>query len=148
MMDRQSDITAGQEWPEFRDWYALTMEEERLYNLTPSPADFDAQIERIEAQRRPLEAAMIARQPRTLTEIAMLGVVSLRWADRFAPDHGGYRALEIGTQRQPDEPIGERPQAALIEGAARLAIDFGLLPGVVIHDRRGNPVGVELPQSN
>lgn len=127
------------EWPEFREWYALILEEERLYNVEPTPCDFDDRLNKIHGLLIPLETAMTARQPQDMVQIAILGIVALRWSDRFKAAHSVYRSLELGTQR-PDTPIGHVPELALLEGVVRLALEQNLLPGVVVYDQTGAPI--------
>ena len=126
------------EWPEFREWYALTMEEESLYNVEPTPANFDEQLNQIDAVRIPLETAMVARQPQGIVQTAILGVIALRWAKRFKAEHGVYRSLELGYQTAFSS--GHASEFALTEGVVRLALQHDLLPGIVVYDKTGTPI--------
>ncbi|HPG89413.1 MAG TPA: hypothetical protein PLD46_07140 [Hyphomicrobium sp.] len=130
---------ADGEWPEFRAWYALILEEERLYNISPTPSDLEACLDSLHARLLPLERAMTSRQPREMVHIAMLGIIALRWSARLENAHAVYRALELGTQR-PDIPVGHLPELALLEGVVRMALDQNLLPGIVVYDRHGERI--------
>lgn len=133
-----SNSTPSNEWPEFRRWYALILEEERLYNVEPTPSDFDDQLDEIHGRLFPLENAMTARQPRDMVQIAMLGIIALRWSERFKAAHNVYRSLELGTQT--GKASGHLPETALLEGVVRLALQQNLLPGVVVYDQTGAPI--------
>ena len=115
------------------------MEEERLYNISPTPSDFDGCLDKLHARLVPLERAMTARQPQEITHVAMLAIIALRYSARLENAHSVYRSLELGTQR-PDVPICHVPEIALLEGVVRLAIQQNLLPGIAVYDRHGEPI--------
>lgn len=96
---------------------------------------FDEQLNQIDAVRIPLETAMVARQPQGIVQTAILGVIALRWAERFKAEHGVYRSLELGYQTALSD--GHASEFALTEGVVRLALQNDLLPGIVVYDRRG-----------
>ena len=123
------------EWPEFREWYALSMEEERLYNVEPTPTNLVEQLDKIDAVRGPLQAAMVARQPRGIVQSAILSMIALRWSERVKSDHGVYRSFELGYQSAFSN--GHAAEFALTEGVVRLALQHDLLPGIVVYDKTG-----------
>lgn len=120
-------------WPEFRRWYDLTMEEQRIYN-EEDDAEQDRLLDAVDAQRTPLQEAMLARVPRTPTDFAMLAVIELRYAEKDKnPDYEQCRMLELVMMGE-----GRVPGRALIEGAVKNAIRQNLLPGVMIYGEGGN----------
>jgi hypothetical protein len=122
-----------QEWPEFRRWYELTMEEQRIYN-EEDDKDHDRLLDAIDDERGPLEEAMLSRIPDTPTEFAMLGIIELRYAERDRnPEHEECRMLELGMMTK-----GRTQGRALIQGAIKNAISRNLLPGIQIYGEGGN----------
>lgn len=122
-----------QEWPEFRRWYELTMEEQRIYD-EEDDKDHDRLLDAVDAERGPLENAMLARIPQSATDFAMLAVIELRYAERNRnPDFEACRMLELGLMEE-----GWRPGRHLIEGAIKNAVRQNLLPGIVIYGEPGN----------
>jgi hypothetical protein len=71
----------SEEWPEFRRWYELTMEEQRIYDEEDCN-DHDRLLDAVDAKRNPLEEAMLERVPQSATEFAMLAIIELRYAEK------------------------------------------------------------------
>ena len=125
-------------WPEFQRWYALLLEEERIYNENPAE-ERDRLLDAMFAERDPLESAMLARQPANMTEFAQLAVIEMRYAERYlvsgVPD---CRMLVFGSMERPEYRDGWVQGRHLIEGILRLALAENLLPGVTVHGEGGN----------
>lgn len=127
---------SNQGWPEFGRWYALLREEERIYDEALDD-DRDRLLDALDAERNPLEDAMLARQPANMTQFAQLAVIELRNADRYRiSDVPGCRMLEFGAMQSPRG--GWSQGKCLIEGVIKHALAAHLLPGVTIHGEGGN----------
>jgi hypothetical protein len=117
---------SDQVWPEFRRWYELTMEEQRIYDQENGD-DHNRLLDAIDEERKPLERAMFARQPRSLTDFAALAVVELRHAERRKdPEHDECRLLELGFMGPDPEHLGQGE--VLIEALVKYAVTQNLLP--------------------
>jgi hypothetical protein len=124
---------SNQEWPEFRRWYELILEEQRIYDKEDDK-DHDRLLDALDSEKIPLEKAMLARVPSTPTEFAILGVIELRYAERKRNlDHDECRHLELGMMGD-----GCVPGRVLIEAVVRNAVSENLLPGVVVYGEGGN----------
>ena len=124
---------SDQEWPEFRRWYELTMEEQRIYE-EEDDKDHDRLLDALDEQRAPLEKAMLERVPGTPIEFAMLGLIELRYATKNKdPNHDACRLLNLGMMGD-----GWLPGRILIEGAVKNAVSQNLLPVVTVYGEGGN----------
>jgi hypothetical protein len=124
------------EWPEFRQWYALMLQYEELLGRAEPSSDEEADA--IQDAMNALDQTMRERRPRSFVNIAILGVLSLYWADKER-GQSPERVLELGCDCNLDsEYFGERPQGLLIEAVVRMAVERNLLPGVKIYGEGGN----------
>ncbi|WP_414462791.1 hypothetical protein [Hyphomicrobium sp. DY-1] len=112
------------EWPEFRRWYELTMEEQRIY-AEEDESSHDRLLDALDEERGPLEQAMLSREPQNLQHLGMLAVIDLCYAEKR--DDAGIpleHHLAFGITKR---------DAHVVEGVLKLALAQSLLPGVVIH---------------
>jgi hypothetical protein len=127
------------EWPEFRQWYALMLEEERLFKRPDAPDTDDPRHVEISRQMRPLDEAMHTRRPRSPVNRAILAVLALYWCDKANVGPHQRRLLLLGCNQDLEaECFGNRQQAHLIDANVREAVEKNLLPGVVIYGDGGN----------
>jgi hypothetical protein len=131
-------MDGGSEWPEFRPWHELLLEEEQLVDQEDSDERGEKEAE-IWKRSEPLETAMLSRQPRTPQQAVILSLMALREADRkgaIAVD----RLLVLGDQSElTSEYSMERMRAASIDAFLRLAISMKWVPaGVKIYGEGGN----------
>ncbi|WP_423414862.1 hypothetical protein RLW55_16895 [Hyphomicrobium sp. B1] len=110
------------EWPEFRRWYELTMEEQRIY-AEEDESSHDRLLDALDEERGPLEFSMVSRTPQSLQQLGMLAVIDLRYAEK-RDGVPNVAVLSFGSTEG---------DAHLREGVLKLALAKNLLPGVVIH---------------
>ncbi len=123
-------MSRDQEWPEFRRWYELTMEEQRIY-AEEDECDHDRLLDAVDAERDPLGRAMLSRTPQNLKQLAELAVIELRYADkRDDANIPWIGSLSLGAI--------QGQGADLIAGVLKLALAQNLLPGVVLHGEGSN----------
>lgn len=127
------------EWPEFREWYALMLEEERLYMLPNSPDTDDPASGHpaINARMRALEAAMSERRPTSSTDRAAAAVLALYWADKGGDASSPHRQRLLRLGCFAGECGAEVWAARLIEAQINEVVHNCALPGVVIWNADG-----------
>lgn len=136
-------IAPEPEWPEFRAWYALMVEEEALFRkrgntIGERGTPDDERCDELLDQMGELYDAMVDREARTPTDEAVLAVLALYAAD--PADGEGFRYLRLAAVDQLDRrmPFHERYGILAIGRTIRGAIARGVLRGVAIYGEGGN----------
>ncbi len=127
------------EWPEFRPWYAIMLEEEQHFiQLSQIPDDELPESDELTRLHQsilermwPLEEAMRARRPQSPSNKAIPAIVALYCSDK--PFDGQYpdRRLVLGESLDHDDAF-QCAALSAIEATVRDAVENNLLPGVVI----------------
>lgn len=133
------------EWPEFREWYALMLEEEALCRpgntVGESGTEDDSRNEVIVDRMCELRSAMQARPATAPVHEAVLAVLALHAADRgieCVDTTGQFRFLTLGAWNSIGNGFEVRVGMMLIEKNVRQAVLQNLLPGVAIYGEGGN----------
>jgi hypothetical protein len=136
------------EWLEFRQWYALMLEEEALFgpgNTVGEPGTYDDNRHAaVTDQMRALRAKLQARLMMSSAQEAALAIIAFYSAEKpigCEDATGRFRFLKLGTGcRMDDEGVDfeVRVGMKLIEKAIREAVAQHLLPGVKIYGEGGN----------
>lgn len=120
------------EWPEFRSWYALTMEEQRIY-AEEAEDDHDRLLDDIDHRRQPLEKAMLERRATTPAQLACLAVIELRRMEKYSK---GAERGNLDLAEMHDDHGHWCQGAHLVRATIEAARAEGLLAGIMVHGLR------------
>ncbi len=125
-------------WPEFRQWYALMLQQEQIHikwsteELDADDRVYNAAIDNIVEEMCPLEETMRARHPRSEANRAALACLALYWLEKVRDRKNAERYLVLGCASEDPVNCFDPAATALIEATVADAVSRNLLPGIRI----------------
>jgi hypothetical protein len=132
-----------QEWPEFREWYALMLEEEALFGkkgnlIGEAGSDDDNRHRSISERMHTLRDAMERRDATSPCEEAMLAVLALYECEKTASRFLTIGSCNVVGADAEHYDFEHRIGVRLIENTIRRAVTQNILPGIAIHLENAN----------